>query len=602
MKKEFWNSNFFIFSFYILLCGIIYAQTYNFGFSIDDDLIKQGIEGQIFQFSDIFDVFKQRYNRVDYRPISMLTFALEYLYFGAINPNIAHTVNVFLFIVIVLSIHRFLTLLLGKQFSLEIFFIVALFATHPLCVEAVSNIKSRDGLISMLCGIWSLYYFIKANQKHYSLKFYFLSWIFFLIGLFSKIDILGLLFFIIGYHFIQFNKKSWLRGVILFFVFFFTYVLFRENLVNHFLPIETNTTSTLAVTTFTENPLSDLSGLTSSFIGFFQTIFIYLSKIIFPKDLLYYYGFNYYHLDTSISLKIILLLFLFIGLIFTVLYFSKKNKFILLTAIGFLSYILFATNFFTPVAGIVADRYAFMSLFWFWALFVLILTIYLPLEKTYTKLILGSIIIVFTFISFSRVKAWKDLLTLIETDAPKLHDSYEGMRIASSVFYDNYNKTNDTTYLDKAIDCALQAVSIYPENLLINTQLGQYYFRKNNIPLAEKYLLQAATVDTTNAILYQYLGDVYYTKKNYNQTVLYYNKSLKLADYLQRQALINNISTVYYEQDKEKALAYNLNLIKTDSTDFAAYENLGYYYLNERDTIASKKYFDLAKKFGMPGR
>jgi len=174
------------------------------------------------------------------------------------------------------------------------------------------------------------------------------------------------------------------------------------------------------------------------------------------------------------------------------------------------------------------------------------------------------------------------------------------MRIASSVFYEAFNTTQDSSYLEKAIHAALQANKTYPENLLMNTQLGQYYFIKNDLKQAEAYLLKASKVDTTNATVFQYLGDVYFTKLDYTRAEKNYQKAYSLAKELQKQVLINNLSTVYYEQGlKEKVIDYNIRLIEQDSANFAAFENLGYFYLLKNDSMSAKKYFDFAVRHGM---
>jgi tetratricopeptide (TPR) repeat protein len=575
-------------------------QTFQFGFSIDDDLIKENIDGKILRIADIFDVFKHRYNRVDYRPLSMLTFALEAYFSGGIHPAISHFINVLLFALIIVSSYFFTRFYLGESFQIESLFIVALFAVHPLCTEVVANIKSRDGLISMLCCIWSIYFFINAYRGIQFYKNLFLCWIIYAIGLFAKIDIVGMALFVSALYFIRFTLKDGLKAALLFGGFMLTYTFLREMLVNYFLPIDSSSDSTLAITTFTENPLAKVTGLFSAILGLIQTWVIYIQKIILPTDLHFYYGYNFYQLNTKIDLKVIIQFLSLTSCAAGIYFLSKKKDKIFIASIGSFVFIFFALNFMTPVAGIVADRYAFMSLLWFCMCFVLTLTYFSSIQKKSTIILLSAIILLFTFHSYNRTKAWKNLLTTIETDAPKLQNSYEGMRIASSVFYEAFNTTQDSSYLEKAIHAALQANKTYPENLLMNTQLGQYYFIKNDIKQAEAYLLKASKVDTTNATVFQYLGDVYFTKLDYTRAEKNYQKAYSLAKELQKQVLINNLSTVYYEQGlKEKVIDYNIRLIEQDSANFAAFENLGYFYLLKNDSMSAKKYFDFAVRHGM---
>lgn len=594
------HKKYFNIAIYIILTLVIYAQTNHFDFSIDDDLIKENVVDKIYHFSDLGEIFKQRYNRVEYRPITVLAFGIEHLILGELNPKISHLINVFIFILIVFSAHQLLQLIFNRKYVFETFFIVALFTVHPLCVEVVSNLKSRDGLLSMFFALWSLYYFIQFDRNKNWL-YLLLSCLLFTIGLFAKIDIAGMILFVMGYYFIKFDKKAWLKGIGIAIVFILLFTIIRESLVNYFVPIDKNSTSTLAVTTFTENPIAGIEGFFVPLFSFIQTICIYLLKLVLPKDLLYYYGYKYYDLSTNLNIKIVLESVLLIGIVAWIIYLSKKNKYILISGIGFISFIFYATNFITPVAGIVADRYAFMSIIWFCSLVVLITTTFFPIEKTSTQIGLGIIIIIFTFLSYQRTKVWKNELSLIEHDAPKLQQSHEGMRIASGIYYDEYKKNNDETYLDKALKAALQANKIYNNNLYINTQLGQLYFLKNDKQNAEKYLKAALKVDTSNAVIFQYLGDIAYTKKDYQNAEFYYLKSYNLAKDLQKQNLINNISSVYYEQGlKQKTIDYNLNLIQQDSSNFAAFENLAYLYLLENNYPKAKEYFNFAVRFGLP--
>ncbi|HRH58673.1 MAG TPA: hypothetical protein PLS10_13560, partial [Chitinophagales bacterium] len=65
-------------------------------------------------------------------------------------------------------------------------------------------------------------------------------------------------------------------------------------------------------------------------------------------------------------------------------------------------------------------------------------------------------------------------------------------------------------------------------------------------------------------------------------------------------AIVNKISTVIYESDgSDSVVTYNNTLMKTNPSLFAPYENLGYLYLLQKDTVKSKYYFESAVKKGM---
>ena len=51
--------------------------------------------------------------------------------------------------------------------------------------------------------------------------------------------------------------------------------------------------------------------------------------------------------------------------------------------------------------------------------------------------------------------------------------------------------------------------------------------------------------------------------------------------------------------DKENCLKFNNDLLAKDSTTFAAHENLGYFYLDNKDTLQAISYFKSAVKYGL---
>lgn len=92
---------------------------------------------------DAHDAYEDRY----YRPLSLMTFAVEYQFFGA-NPFISHFLN----LVIYALTGGMLFLLLFRLGLAETlaFWIALLFLLHPLHTEAVANVKGRDELLSFL--------------------------------------------------------------------------------------------------------------------------------------------------------------------------------------------------------------------------------------------------------------------------------------------------------------------------------------------------------------------------------------------------------------------------------------------------------------------
>ena len=82
-----------------------------------------------------------------YRPLSMITFAIESDVFG-IHPHLAHAVNVGLFLACLVAMIVFLRRFLPDR-SGWAFLATLLFALHPIHTEVVANVKSRDEILSL---------------------------------------------------------------------------------------------------------------------------------------------------------------------------------------------------------------------------------------------------------------------------------------------------------------------------------------------------------------------------------------------------------------------------------------------------------------------
>lgn len=205
-------------------------------------------------------------------------------------------------------------------------------------------------------------------------------------------------------------------------------------------------------------------------------------------------------------------------------------------------------------------------------------------------------------ISFYRTTAWKDQLTLIERDAPHLQKSYEAMRIAASTYIEYADKETDLSkrdeLLEKAIKCAEYGNTVYNENVLLHKLEATAYFKKNKLDDARKAFSQALKNDSTDFESYNFLGDIYYLDNNLDKAYDAYLKAFSLNN--KDATLITNISSVLYEKgNKSECLTFNKNLLSENDSTFAAWENLGYFYLLEKDTMQAVSYFERGYKYGL---
>ncbi|QKZ12323.1 tetratricopeptide repeat protein [Spirosoma sp. KUDC1026] len=171
-----------------LLGALLYVNTFGHQYALDDIaaieqnlFVKKGIAGirdlmrtEFWHFSNISLGY--------YRPLSLITFALEQEFFKD-NPHISHIINAVLYALTGLVIGVLLQKWLPKQ-TITAFLIGLVFIAHPIHTEIVANIKGRDEILSflfislMLLSYWK---YLETDEKGWiasaclSLYFAFLS-------------------------------------------------------------------------------------------------------------------------------------------------------------------------------------------------------------------------------------------------------------------------------------------------------------------------------------------------------------------------------------------------------------------------------------------
>ncbi len=133
---------------------LLYANTFGHQYALDDIaaieqnlFVRKGIAGipdlmrtEFWHFSNISLGY--------YRPLSLITFALEQEFFGT-APGISHAINAVLYgltgAVIAILLQKWLP---GQ--TIIAFLIGLVFIAHPLHTEIVANIKGRDEILSFL--------------------------------------------------------------------------------------------------------------------------------------------------------------------------------------------------------------------------------------------------------------------------------------------------------------------------------------------------------------------------------------------------------------------------------------------------------------------
>ncbi len=567
----------------------IYFQTYNFKYSLDDEIYsfknsatKKGVNNinKIFQYGSLNFYEKNPLNQGIYRPITLLSFSIEKSIFNEFNPSNGHIFNIFLYFLILLLIGFLLLKILPDNLPSYIpLLILTLYAFHPIHTEVVANVKSRDVLLSALFSFSALYYWVLNYQKLKSYHFSFISFLF-LLGLLSKEESLTIIAvaFLIAYFFLSQSLTKSIKHTFPFIIGGCVYLILRFIILDP---------TTLGMQSLLNNILYTAHGQERIATNLFVYI-TYIKLLIFPYHLSWDYSYSQITLKSFNNSGVIFSLLFFSSLIFIAYKGFKKKKII---AFGILFYIvtfsIFA-NFTTSITigSNLAERFMFIPSLGF--CIVIVYSIYLLSKKVknvkshvFTLGIISIIAIIYFSKSYSRTAVWKNNLTLTSADIGKSVNSWRSnMKYAENCqsFADQIRLYKDATKLyskkmDSLYGLAAQhyqkAYNIigYKKELKNNlSKLGKCYLQIGDTLKAEKTFLMAAEYPKLYTPLIN-LGIIYSKQKKYYKGIEFYQKALKAKD-PNLFYIYKNLGNTYIElNDYTKAInSYKKALeIKSDS-------------------------------------
>jgi len=569
----------FIFSF------LLYSNSISNGYSFDDKLITDNFN-QEKTISDAFTSFsfvnKMKGISFAYRPVVLSSFVIEN-YFVKNNPHFSHFINVLLYSIISLLIFYFLSLLFPETNKFIFLLAVIIFIVHPLHTEPVNNIKSRDELLVSLFGFLSLIQYLKFLKTKRIFHFLLLI-IFALIGIFSKLSIFIYIAFIpIIYLFKNKNVKT-KQILMILFVFIFSFLIFKitkKFLLDH--------DSLVRNYEYYENPLYFLSYIKRIPAGF-VVILYYLSLLINPFKLSFYYGFDVILINDWGNILPYFGILLFIGLIYLSFKLFRKNP---LISFGITIIILngFAvSNIFMTLPGIVAERFFFFGVLGYaiilsFLIFKIIKQInWINIEKNKTHfkpiafVILFTLLAPFIYKTYSRNQEWDSTETLFKADIAHLENSAKANEAIGSIYLEKFRKTNDGKNLVSAKKYYEQCVKIYPKYAAAWNNLGFINRYFGNLDKAEEAYLKAYKYTPNNIINIFNLAVFYQSQNNIEEAKKFYKKALcldpdvpNLITYVKVFIIKNNLADEFipFMQDCIKNNEnYNLQLLLIDLYNF----------------------------------
>jgi tetratricopeptide (TPR) repeat protein len=174
----FWTRFWFQAAVVAALAFALYANTLGNGYAFDDGVVirenayvQQGLAGiGNILTRDAFDSYfrqmrvgEQQLSGGRYRPLSIVTFALERASFGD-DPRVRHLVNALLYAAAGVALLWLLRTQLLRDAAWA-FLATLLFVVHPIHTEAVANIKGRDEILSFLFVVLTLAFALRHDER-----------------------------------------------------------------------------------------------------------------------------------------------------------------------------------------------------------------------------------------------------------------------------------------------------------------------------------------------------------------------------------------------------------------------------------------------------
>ncbi len=485
---------------------IFYFNSFFNEFALDDrpiiiknEYVQQGISGiPKIMTVDAFDSYLRQQNSGNvlsggrYRPLSIVTFAIEQQFLGTKSPvdaketgtelkshdlispeemekyvsdmHVRHVINVLLYILSVVIMLQFLRTIIFPKFPAIAFIASLLFLIHPLHTEVVANVKSRDEILSMLfiCLTFIYSFRYKDDNKKGSL---YKALGCYLLALLSK-EYAVTLIVLLPLSFYLFRKETLIQGFTSFLPFLAPlaiYILLRLSAVSG--GGELVATDVLNIPYLYATPVQKVA----SIIGI---LFKYLELLVFPHPLSSDYSYNQIpYIDfSSIKFWISLVFYVGVGAMLLKLF---KQRHVLTFAISFyIVNLLLIGNVFVNIGAPMGERLIYHSSLGF-AMVIAFLLYQLALKIKPQNMGMGVIsallvliIIGSGFTTINRNKSWKNDKTLFLTDVENSPNSVLILGNAGSACIDYGDDTKDSVvkmdWYRKGIKFFDKAIAIDP--------------------------------------------------------------------------------------------------------------------------------------------
>ncbi len=530
---------------------IFYGNTLLNGFALDDGLVwtdnkfvKNGFGGimDIFFHDSFYGTIGNNYNLAGgrWRPLSLITFAIENQLWGQ-TPWISHLINLILYSVTGFVLLKLIRNYLLPNKPLMSFAAVLLFMMHPVHTEAISNIKSRDEILSLLFLLITVLIALDVANGKRKLIALLINGLSFFIALLSKEN--GLMFiFIIPVSLYFFSTLSFKKIAIQsspYFLLVAVYIYSRISIVGF---------SNEKVTELMDNPFL-LATSSQTFATIFFVFLLYFKLLFFPHPLTYDYSYNQIPYRDFNDVWVIVSVLIHVGLIVFCIFNLRKKNILAYCILFYLASMFIVSNIVFNIGAPMTERFLYQSSIAFClAVVVLSERIFnsLKLNSSLQKNISISCLVIVSipagWKTITRNEVWCTGPRLGMTDVLVSTNSARANTYAAanyiSLIDSCKNEGRTKSYLKRAVEYCIISEKIYPKfytNLML---WGFAYSRLDSLERAVSVWKEAQLLQPNSGYVNQNLkaiSDKYFNmglgegnKKKYSQSIYYFRKAIAI--------------------------------------------------------------------------
>ena len=415
------------------LGAALYAQTYNYGYTGDDGIYayfnrvtQKGLEEwtELFRYGSMNFIQINPVNTSIYRPFTLLTFAVEYAFFGEFEAGNGHILNVVLYFGVLVILGMLLLRVFEKR-NLPVvlpLLVLALYAVHPIHTEVVASVKSRDTLLASLFGFSAVLLWFSGEKKLGAGGSVGVGVLFFL-SLVSKEETITLIAVValLGYFIQGKTFMESLKNLLPFIIPAIIYMILRGIVLDK------------ASTTY-DSIINSILYKAEGGERLATNLYIYLEYVkllVFPHPLSWDYSFSQLKIQTFAN-PVVWLSLVFFG---TLIYFAVKGfKTKSLFSFGILCYLATFSIFanltdYLIIGSNLGERFQFIPSLAFcflavYGLYRLLLLMKIGKVVPVMLLVLAPVLLAFSWKTIDRNKDWKDSIALSKSGVESAPNSW----------------------------------------------------------------------------------------------------------------------------------------------------------------------------------